>query len=58
MSGMKVKVFRLESHIGLYDKVLLIAEHRICEDVSKLRDRTLFYPLEAPSERRIWTTTS
>jgi hypothetical protein len=41
---MKVKVFRLKMEAGLDDKVLLIAEYRIREDVSKLRDRTFFYP--------------
>ncbi len=45
-SGMKVKVFRLESHIGLDDKVLLIAEHQISEDAMEFRDRTFFYLLE------------
>jgi len=50
-SGMKVKVFRLESDIGLDDKVLLVTEHRICEDASKLRDRTFFYPPGGSSKR-------
>jgi hypothetical protein len=30
---MKVKVFRLKMRAGLDDKVLLVAEHRIREDV-------------------------
>jgi len=42
-SGMKVKVFRLELYVGLDDKVLLLAEHRIREDALELRDRTFFY---------------
>jgi len=46
---MKVKVFRLKMEAGLDGKVLLTAEHRICEDVSKLRDRTFFYLSEIPS---------
>jgi hypothetical protein len=44
--GMKVKVIRLESRVGLNDKVLLSAECRICEDVMEFRDRTFFYLLE------------
>jgi len=50
-SGMKVKVFRLKLYFGLDDKVLLITEHRICEDALKLRDRTFFYSLGGSSER-------
>ena len=46
---MKVKVFQLKMEVGHNDKVLLTAEHRICEDVSKLRDRTFFYLSEIPS---------
>ena len=46
-SGMKVKVFRLESHIGLDDKVLLTAEREICEDTLEIRDRTFFYLSDA-----------
>ena len=43
---MKVKVFRLESHLGLDDKVLLTAEHQISEDAMEFRDRTFFYLLK------------
>lgn len=57
-SGMKVKVFRLESHVGLSDKVLLTAEHRISEDVPEFRDRTFFYILDARPSALRWTITS
>jgi hypothetical protein len=57
-SGMKVKVFRLESHVGRDDKVLLVTEGRICEDALEFRDRTFFYLLEARSSALIWTITS
>ena len=57
-SGMKVKVFRLELHVGLDDKVLLIAEHRIREDAPEFRDRTFFYLSKARPSASIWTTTS
>ena len=55
---MKVKVFRLESHVGLDDKVLLTAEHRIREDDPEFRDRTFFYLSKARPNASIWTTTS
>jgi hypothetical protein len=55
---MKVKVFRLKSRIGMDDKVLLTAEHQICEDVPKLRDRTFFYPSGGRRGTLIWTTMS
>jgi hypothetical protein len=57
-SGMKVKVFRLESCVGLDDKVLLSTERQICEDGLQFRDRTFFYLLEARPSAPIWTTMS
>jgi len=55
---MKVKVFRLESWVGHDDKVLLRAEHRICEDAPKLWDRTFFYLSQTLSNALAWTTMS
>ena len=55
---MKVKVFRLKMEVGLTYKVLLTAEHRICYDALRLRDRTFFYPSEIPSTALAWTIMS
>jgi hypothetical protein len=55
---MKVKVFRLKIKVGLNDKVLLIAKHRIREDAAEFRDRTFFYLSEARPSASIWTTMS
>jgi hypothetical protein len=48
---MKVKVFRLELHLGLDDKVLLIAEHQISERCYEIPGPNILLSLRGSSKR-------